>query len=216
MYKNNLQEPEVVRYLNSEIQRYHIINYLIEKYKLVNYLEIGVFKGENIREIKAPHKDGVDPGAEGYVIPEVNYPMTSDAFFDLIKGHDEIKYDIIFIDGLHHADQVKKDIKNSLNHIVDGGFIVLHDCNPVSYEAQLIPRQTIAWNGDVWKAFVDFKAHYPKMKCSVIDTDFGVGVIKVGERICTFQDNFWNWEYFNSNKKQLLNLITWDEFKTTY
>jgi hypothetical protein len=216
MYKNNLQEPEVVRYLNSEIQRYHIINYLIEKYKLVNYLEIGVFKGENIREIKAPHKDGVDPGAEGYVIPEVNYPMTSDAFFDLIKGHDEIKYDIIFIDGLHHADQVKKDIKNSLNHIVDGGFIVLHDCNPVSYEAQLIPRQTIAWNGDVWKAFVDFKAHHPKMKCSVIDTDFGVGVIKVGERICTFQDNFWNWEYFNSNKKQLLNLITWDEFKAAY
>ena len=53
--------------------------------------------------------------------------------------------------------EVEKDIKNSLNHIVDGGFILLHDCNPVSYEAQLIPRQTIAWNGDVWKAFVDFK-----------------------------------------------------------
>jgi hypothetical protein len=115
MYKNNLQEPEIIRYLNSEIQRYHVINYLIEKYKLVNYLEIGVFKGENIKEIKAAHKDGVDPGSEGYVIPEVNYPMTSDAFFELIKGHD-IKYDIIFIDGLHHADQVEKDIKNALNH----------------------------------------------------------------------------------------------------
>jgi hypothetical protein len=116
MYKNNLQEPEIIRYLNSEIQRYHIINYLIEKYKLVNYLEIGVFKGENIREIKAIHKDGVDPGSEGYVIPEVNYPMTSDAFFELIKEHDDIKYDIILIDGLHHADQVEKDIQNALNH----------------------------------------------------------------------------------------------------
>ena len=30
---NNLQEPEVIRYLNSEIQRFDIINYLIEKYK---------------------------------------------------------------------------------------------------------------------------------------------------------------------------------------
>jgi len=213
---NNLQEPEVIRYINSEIKRFDIINYLIEKYKLVNYLEIGVFQGENIRKVKAPHKDGVDPGAEGYVVPEVNYPMTSDDFFDLIKGHDEIKYDIIFIDGLHHTDQVEKDIKNSLNHIVDGGFIVLHDCNPVSYEAQLVPRQTIAWNGDVWKAFVDFKAHYPKMECSVIDTDFGVGVIKVGERIVTFQDNIWTWDYFNNNRKTLLNLITWDEFKTNY
>jgi hypothetical protein len=216
MYKDNLHEPEVIRNVNSEIKRYDIINYLIEKYKLVNYLEIGVFQGENIRKVKAFHKDGVDPGHEGYVVPEVNYPMTSDDFFDLLKGHEDIKYDIIFIDGLHHADQVKKDIRNSLNHIVEGGFILLHDCNPVSYEAQLVPRQTIAWNGDVWEAFVDFKAHYPKMKCSVIDTDFGVGVIKVGERLCTLQANIWDWDYFNSNRKQLLNLITWDEFKATY
>lgn len=216
MFKNNLQEPEVIRYLNSEVKRYDIINYLIEKYKLINYLEIGVFQGENIRNVKAPHKDGVDPGVEGYVVPEVNYPMASDDFFNLIKGHDEIKYDIIFIDGLHHAEQVKKDIKNSLNHIVEGGFILLHDCNPVSYEAQLIPRQTVAWNGNVWEAFVDFKAHYPRMECCVIDTDFGVGVIKVGEKICTLQANIWEWDYFNENRKRLLNLITWDEFKTTY
>jgi hypothetical protein len=216
MYINNLQEVEVQRNLNSEIKRFHIINYLIEKYNLVNYLEIGVFKGENIREIKAPHKDGVDPGAEGYTPPEANYPMTSDAFFDLIKDHEDIKYDLIFIDGLHHSDQVKKDIENALNHIVEGGFILLHDCNPVSYEAQLVPRQTIAWNGDVWKAFVDFKAHYPKMECCVIDTDFGVGVIKVGERLCTLQANIWEWDDFNSNRKKYLNLITWDEFKTTH
>ena len=213
---DNLHESEVIRNLSSSIKRYDIINYLIEKYKLINYLEIGVFKGENIREVKAPHKDGVDPGVEGYTPPEVNYPMTSDSFFELIKGHDDIKYDIIFIDGLHHADQVEKDIKNALNHIVKDGFILLHDCNPVSYEAQLVPRQTIAWNGDVWKAFVDFKAHYPMMECSVVDTDFGVGVIKVGERVCTLQANIWEWDYFNSNRKQLLNLITWDEFKATY
>lgn len=216
MYKNNLQEPESIRNLNSEIKRYDIINYLIDKYKLINYLEIGVFKGENIREVKAIHKDGVDPGVEGYTAPEVNYPMGSDEFFKLIEGHDEIKYDIIFIDGLHHADQVEKDIKNALNHVVDGGFILLHDCNPVSYESQLVPRQTIVWNGDTWKAFVDFKVHYPKMECCVVDTDFGVGVIKVGKPIYTLQDNIWEWDYFNSNKKQLLNLITWDEFKTTY
>ena len=98
MYTNNLDHPEVIRYLNSEVKRHDIINYLIDKYSLVNYLEIGVFKGENIREVKATHKDGVDPGIEGYVPPEVNYPMTSDNFFELIKGHDEIKYDLIFID----------------------------------------------------------------------------------------------------------------------
>ena len=216
MFKNNLSEPEVIRNLTSTVKRFDLINYLIEKYKVINYLEIGVFKGENIREIKAPHKDGVDPGVEGYVPPEVNYPMTSDDFFELIKGHDEIKYDLIFIDGLHHADQVAKDIQNALNHIVDGGFILLHDCNPVSYEAQLVPRETIAWNGDTWKAFVDFKAHYPKMQCNVVDTDFGVGVIKVGDKTSTNQEEIWTWERFESNKKELLNLISVDEFKATY
>jgi hypothetical protein len=216
MFKNNLLEPEVIRNLTSEVKRFDLINHLVEKHKVINYLEIGVFKGENIREIKAPHKDGVDPGVEGYVPPEVNYPMTSDDFFELIKGHDEIKYDLIFIDGLHHADQVAKDIQNALNHIVGGGFILLHDCNPVSYEAQLIPRETVAWNGDTWKAFVDFKAHYPNMQCSVVDTDFGVGVIKVGDKTKTNQEEIWDWERFESNKQELLHLISVDEFKATY
>lgn len=217
MYKNNLQESEVIRNLNSTIKRYDIINHLIEKYKLVNYLEIGVFKGENIREIKAAHKDGVDPGVEGYTPPEVNYPMTSDDFFNLIKEHNDIKYDIIFIDGLHHADQVKEDIKNSLNHLVPEGFIVLHDCNPVSYEAQLIPRETIAWNGDTWKAFVGFRMDNINFQSCVIDTDFGVGVIKNAPYTPKFNfHSTLDWNYLNETRKQLLNLITWDEFKAAY
>jgi hypothetical protein len=216
MYKNNLHESEVIRNLNSNIKRYDIINYLVEKYKLINYLEIGVFKGENIREIKAIHKDGVDPGSEGYTPPEVNYPMTSDKFFDLIKDHNDIKYDIIFIDGLHHADQVEKDIKNALNHLVKDGFILLHDCNPVSYDAQLVPRQTTAWNGDTWKAFVDFKTNNPTYDCCVVDTDFGVGFIKNIGNEYKIENRISDWNYFSLNKKQLLNLINWDEFKTTY
>ena len=217
MYKNNLNDIEVIRYINSEIKRYDIINYLIDKYKIINYLEIGVFQGENIRKIKAIHKDGVDPGAEGYVVPEVNYPMTSDDFFKLIKGHDDIKYDIIFIDGLHHADQVEKDIQNSLNHLTHNGFIVMHDCNPVSYEAQLIPRETIAWNGDTWKAFVDFKYNHPSYKCCVIDTDFGVGIIQNNSKERNSLNlSIWDWDKFNNYRKELLNLITWDEFKTNY
>jgi len=215
MYKNNLQELEVQRNLNSKIQRYHVINYLIDKYKLINYLEIGVFKGENIREVKALYKNGVDPGIEGYVVPEVDYPMTSDAFFDLIKDSEDIKYDLIFIDGLHEYSQVKKDIENSLRHLQPNGFIVMHDCNPVSYDAQLPNRETVAWNGDTWKAFVEFKKNNPEFECYVIDTDFGVGVIKNNNT--TFNSLpllDLDYQTFDLNRKQYLNLITWDEFKT--
>ena len=211
-YINNTQEPIASKYLNSKIQRFDIINYLIEKHNFVNYLEIGVFKGENIERINIEHKDGVDPGVEGFRSPLTNYPITSDEFFNLIKGQD-IKYDVIFIDGLHHSDQVEKDIKNSLNHIVDGGYIVLHDCNPVSYEAQIIPRKTVVWNGDVWKAFVNFRQNNPSYECCVIDTDFGVGIIKnVGEGYNVGENE--TWDNFKNNRKELLNLITWEGYKS--
>jgi hypothetical protein len=217
MYTNNLHEPETIRNLNCEIKRHDIINHLIGKYNLVNYLEIGVFKGENIREVNALHKDGVDPGHEGIIVPEVNYRMTSDDFFELLKGHEDIKYDIIFIDGLHHADQVTKDIKNALNHLVPKGFVVLHDCNPISYEAQLIPRETVAWNGDTWKAFVGFKMDNTDFQCCVIDTDFGVGVIKNTVYTPKFNvHSTLHWNQLNENRQQLLNLISYDEFKATY
>ena len=216
-YIDNLQEPEVQRNLTSKIKRFDILNYLIDKYKLINYLEIGVFKGENIREVKALHKDGVDPGVEGYTPPEVNYPMTSDEFFKLIKGHEDIKYDLIFIDGLHEYSQVKKDIENSLNHLQPNGFIVMHDCNPASYQAQLPKRQTVAWNGDVWKAFVEFKQNNSDYKCCVVDTDFGVGVIENNSTpIKTTPLIDMDYQTFDSNRKNHLNLITWDEFKANY
>ena len=64
-----------------EIQRYELLNHLVDTYNVVNYLEIGVFTGECITNVKAEHKDGVDPGHEGIVHPKVNYPVTSDYFF---------------------------------------------------------------------------------------------------------------------------------------
>jgi hypothetical protein len=213
---NNLQDPETIRNLNSEIKRFDIINFLIEKYNLTNYLEIGVFHGENIREVKAPYKNGVDPGIEGVVAPEVDYPITSDKFFELIKGHD-IKYDIIFIDGLHEYSQVKKDIENSFNHLKHGGFILMHDCNPVSYISQLPNRKTIVWNGDVWRSFVEFRLNNPLIESCVVDTDFGVGFIKNnGKEIVTSPPLSLNYESFDLERKKYLNLITWDEFKKTY
>jgi len=213
---NNLQTLEFISNVNSEFKRYDVINYVIEKYNLVNYLEIGVFKGENIKEIKASHKDGVDPGVEGYFPSEVNYPIPSDDFFKLIEGHNDIKYDVVFIDGLHHADQVSRDIQNSLKHLTPNGFILLHDCNPISYEAQLVPRQTMAWNGDTWRAFVQFKIDNPSFKCCVVDTDFGVGVIQNNGNESVFNEFNISWNEFDENRKELLNLITWDEFKAAY
>lgn len=200
------------------VKRWDLINYLIQENNYVNYLEIGVNDALCIRQIKAAHKDGVDPnpGSEvgGGYFPEINYPISSDEFFELIKGHD-IKYDIIFIDGLHHSEQVDKDVANSLNHLMPNGTIVMHDCNPPEYEIQLVPRQTGIWNGDVWKSVVKLRCTNPNLQMNVVDTDWGVGVLQFGSQEIYSKDNLekcLDYFYMNDNREELLNIISVDEF----
>ena len=201
--------------------RFDIINHFITKYNFVNYLEIGVFNGECIEAVIAEHKDGVDPGSEGVVHPKVNYPITSDEFFDLIKDHD-VKYDIIFIDGLHHSDQVIKDITNSLKHTTDNGVIVMHDCNPPTQAHAQVPRNgQNEWNGDTYKAFLQSRINNPQHEHFVVDDDWGVGVILKNQSDFpitkeNLQEGIDSWDYFDQNRKKLLNLITPDEFKESY
>lgn len=206
----------------NSIKRWDIINYLIKQNLFINYLEIGVNDAECIRKIEAIHKDGVDPspGSEigGGNFPEINYPITSDDFFNLIRGHD-IKYDLIFIDGLHHSNQVDKDVANSLNHLSPEGIIVMHDCNPPEYEIQLVPRVTGIWNGDVWKSLVKLRCTNPNLEINVVDTDWGVGIVKVGSQelynkapIETCLDYY----YFDQNREEILNIISVDDFYKKY
>ena len=200
------------------VKRWTLINYLIEQNGYVNYLEIGVNDAMCIRQIIAEHKDGVDPypGSEvgGGYFPEINYPISSDNFFELIKGHD-IKYDIIFIDGLHESDQVDKDLQNALNHLQPNGTIVMHDCNPPEYEIQLVPRQTGIWNGDVWKSIVKLRCTEPNLEINVVDTDWGVGIVRFGQQETynkTTLDQCLNYHYFDNNREELLNIISVEEF----
>ena len=203
------------------MHRSEIINHFITKYNFINYLEIGVFNGDCITKVIAQHKDGVDPGAEGVVHPEVNYPITSDEFFELIKNHD-IKYDIVFIDGLHHSDQVIKDINNSLKHTIDGGVIVMHDCSPPTKANAQVPRNgQREWNGDVYKAFLQSRIDNNEHEHFVVDDDWGVGVILKNQGDFNIDKNelqqgIDSWDYFNTNRVKLLNLIPPDEFKESY
>jgi hypothetical protein len=204
-------------YCNPVKSRYHLINHLIEINGFKKYLEIGVFNGENIKNICIEHKDGVDPGAEGGVSEFVNYQMTSDDFFSTLNPY--FKYDIIFIDGLHHSDQVDKDIQNSLRHLNDGGFILLHDCNPPEEFLQIVPRQSGLWNGDVWKSIAKLRCTEPNLEISVVDTDWGIGVITKGIQQTynkTPLNQCLEWNYFNDNREELLNIISVDDFYKKY
>jgi hypothetical protein len=134
--------------------------------------------------------------------------MTSDDFFAQNKEN----FDVIFIDGLHHADQVYKDVINSLNVLNDGGYIICHDLNPLSEEHQIIPFRGGEWNGDCWKAFVTLRKERSDLEMYTVDTDHGCGIITKGfQELISIEDEL-SYDNFDVNRKEWLNLISPQEF----
>jgi hypothetical protein len=85
-----------------------------------------------------------------------------------------VKFDLVFIDGLHFSEQVDRDIENSLQHLNPGGTIVLHDCNPTTEAIGTYPCQVHGpWTGDVWKAIAAWRTRSEFDIC-VVDFDWGV------------------------------------------
>lgn len=185
--------------------RFDIIQWLIDFYDFTSYLEIGVNKGHTFKVIKCELKHGVDPKSKF-----ATHKVTSDEYF---KGCD-LKYDIIFVDGLHEHSQVKRDILNSLDHLKPGGVIVVHDCKPRNEKEQHVPKlpnQKI-WVGDGWKAFVELRERND-LYMYVVDTNNGVGIIRRGFQVPLKRDCPLDWVNFQRNTKRWLKLKTPDEFK---
>jgi hypothetical protein len=151
--------------------RYVLIDYLQQRYQYTSYLEIGCEHDRNFNRVKSYFdiSVGVDPEQGG------NYRMTSDQFFEINTQ----SFDIIFIDGLHEAHQVYRDIYNSLRFLNDNGTILIHDSNPHFFNYALYPRpegQGI-WNGDVFKAVIASRL-FDGVEIVVGDFDHGVGIMR--------------------------------------
>ena len=211
--------------INSRYKRTDVINRILSsRTKPTNYLEIGVRNPEdNFNLIKSSYKFSVDPGLEAE-INKADFKFTSDEFFErLLEGKilsPKIMFDVIFIDGLHLADQVERDIDNSLKFIKEDGFIILHDVNPPTewharenYTFFNSPARG-SWNGTVWKSFLN-KRFDNKLKSCCIDEDWGIGIISKHHNIGNSIERgnyFFEFNDFDKNRKKYLNLISFDEF----
>lgn len=206
--------------------RTDIINHFISYKKENTYLEIGVRNpSDNFNKIKADVKYSVDPGVEFKENP-VDFKMTSDVFFEKLDAKEidiKNKFNVIFIDGLHLAEQLERDIMNGLNHITDDGFIILHDCNPPTvfhqrenFDFKNSPAKKF-WNGTSWKAF--YKArHLHNVYSICFDTDWGVAVIskkmlKGFNNITSPIDNpYFEFYKLDANRNAYLNLQSFDNW----
>lgn len=201
--------------------RYDIINKVIKDNNFKTYLEIGVCNpADCFDKIVCETKDSVDPGVEFKENP-VKYRMTSDEFFHLLNTnnldkHPDFKWDVIFIDGLHISTQTMKDIMNSLNHLSWNGYILLHDCNPpnihMAREDYKVNGQYQPWNGTVWKAMYWVRSHRADLQSCVVDTDWGVGIIRKGaSQPIPFDNPFYEYNAMCENRTTALGLIKPEE-----
>ena len=185
------------------LSRTEIVQRLINRHDYQSYLEIGVDRGSTFNYIRCPLKHGVDPNGK-----VATHSMTSDKFFSTLDRD----YDLIFIDGLHEAEQVKRDIKNALEHLSPGGVIVMHDCSPRNEKEQRVPKpfRPRAWTGDVWKAFIYYRRR-PDLEMYVVNTNNGVGIIRRGQQDPLVVDHP-TFADFAHNREAWLNLKTVEEF----
>jgi hypothetical protein len=190
-----------------EIRKTTILNTLIERYNYHSYLEIGQgHRDQNFDWVNCIIKIGVDPNR----ILNAAYQMTSDEYFAL--NHDA--FDLIFIDGLHHADQVERDIIHALQVLKENGTIVVHDCNPSTKQMQIVPlpQGQTAWTGDGWRAWVKLRATRPDLMMVVLDTDYGLGIIRRGSQNMIDLPEPLTYEELDKNRERLLNLVDVNSF----
>ena len=160
------------------ITRLDVLTRLAEGFGYRSYLEVGVAGGATFRHLPIEDRTGVDPKWRLWYLlnPRVK-KTTSDRFF----ARNRKKFDLIFIDGWHVAEQAWRDIENSLAALEDHGTIVVHDCSPDSEEQQRVPRIQVSWTGDVWRAFLK-ASQDPDLDTMLLDTNRGCGVIRKGGR----------------------------------
>ena len=189
--------------------RWDMIEYLIKKNNYKKYLEIGCDQNQLFSRINIQNKVGVDPASGG------NVRETSDNFFEKNKD----MFDIIFIDGLHIYEQVKKDILNSIKYLNDEGVILIHDCLPDSMAKQAVPRYKMQWNGDVWKAIVDLRQN-ADLEIFTCEIDQGIGIIKKNKNTSILKINKpiekLKFKDYYENYKNYMRIISLDEFKKKF
>ena len=199
------------------MKRYDIINHLIKVNNYKSFLEIGTQEHINISNIIIDKKISVDPDPEA----NADFVLTSDDFF---KQNSD-KFDIIFVDGLHHSDFVYRDIVNSLKILNLDGCIVVHDVIPYSYESQLIPLEKTLqtgsgiWNGDVWKGWIKLRTERKDLVMKVVNTDHGCGIIHKtknnnGDYLESYNNGYY--EYNRDLISSSLNLISPEEFLSLF
>lgn len=148
-----------------------LINFISVKKGFVagNYLEIGVEHGRTFQAVKFANRFAVDPNplfSLFFRFPSIRvFSCTSDEFFRIVG--DSFFFDLVFLDGLHTAEQTFEDLRNVSKLLTKDSIVIIDDTVP-SDKWSAIPNQELAirsrqsnssstsgaWQGDVYRVIL--------------------------------------------------------------
>ena len=164
-----------------------VLNSLLALFKDPHYLEIGVDSGVTFFAIEAARKVAVDPKFRFSVDERQSehrnaqfHEVESDVYFGQIIGKND-RFDVIYLDGLHTADQTLRDFCNAIEYLNDDGVIVIDDIAPTFYHTSL-PDRTMAnqvrdaigsasgadWMGDVYRLVFFIQSFFQQYRYATV------------------------------------------------
>lgn len=168
---------------STNYNRIAVVNLLLSKKLNPAYLEIGCAANSLFDSVPVLNKIGVDPNGGGTI------RETSDKYFE----QNESRFDVVFIDGLHTYEQVRRDVINSIAHLNDGGWVAVHDLLPRNWIEDHLPFEVrdewtgYEWTGDVWKVAFEL-AQTEGIDFKILKIDYGVGVFRLLRDRITLKD----------------------------
>jgi len=141
-------------------------------------------------------------------------------------------YDIVFVDPFHTYDCSATDLAGVYALLRSGGVMVVHDCDPECATLTVPEFVPGDWLSVTYLAFIDFILGRGELGFYTVDTNFGCGVVYKNRMLprgsspvsngarehltrawnATRHDDAARFEFFAQHSRDLLNLISIEEF----
>jgi predicted O-methyltransferase YrrM len=200
-----------------------------------SYLEIGVADGRTFLHVDFELRHAVDPkfrfDTRNHEAANCRFFETgSDEFFQLFADA-ELKYDLIFLDGLHTFEQTFRDFCSTQAHCHDGTIWLIDDVVP-SDPFSAIPSESLSrrfrkqqhgsgkgpWHGDVFKTILAIHDFFPNLSYRTVVGESNPQSVVIRRPRKDFEPKFSGLEeisrmdYFDFlEQKELLNPVSDEE-----
>ena len=87
-----------------------------------------------------------------------------------------IPVDICLVDGFHSYNAALRDLRSAYDLLKEGGFLVVHDCLPITSRMASPTYINDHWCGEAYKAFLDFVLQKDGLNYCTVNCDMGCGI----------------------------------------